>query len=160
VQCPYCHPAPAETSVTETRVTADGMRRRRMCSTCKRRFTTYERVGSPGIKVHKRDGRVVAFERDKIVRALARVTARRGVDETVLERIATDLEAALVDDAQKTVTWAELARLVHARLANVDAIAAQRFAADYTDDAGELRFGDVAAPAPSPQLGLPLPEPE
>jgi transcriptional repressor NrdR len=127
VQCPYCR---NETSVTETRVTSDGMRRRRVCTACKRRFTTYERVGSPGIKVHKRDGRVEPFDRDKLVTALRRVTAHRNIDDLALERIATDLEAQLLDDAQKAVSWSTLAELVHGRLAGLDAVAARRFAAD------------------------------
>jgi transcriptional repressor NrdR len=157
VQCPYCE---SETSVTETRSTSDGMRRRRVCGTCKRRFTTYERVGAPGIKVHKRDGRIESFDRDKLVAALHRVTAHRAVADVALGRIATDLEAQLLDDAQKTVSWSELAQLVHARLANVDAVAARHFAANYTDDSGALRFGDVAPVEPTQQLGLPLQEPE
>jgi transcriptional repressor NrdR len=157
VQCPYCD---SETGVTETRSTADGMRRRRVCGTCKRRFTTYERAGAPGIKVHKRDGRIEPFDRDKLVAALRRVTAHRGVADTALGRISTDLEAALLDDAQKTVSWNDLARLVHARLANLDSVAARHFAANYTDDSGALRFGDVARVEPSSQLGLPLPEAE
>jgi transcriptional repressor NrdR len=157
VQCPYCE---SETSVTETRVTSDGMRRRRVCTTCKRRFTTYERVGAPGIKVHKRDGRVEPFDRDKLVVALRRVTAHRGVADAALDRVATDLEASLLDDAQKSVRWSDLAELVHRRLANLDAVAARHFAANYTDDSGALRFGEAAVVEPSPQLGLPLPEPE
>jgi transcriptional repressor NrdR len=157
VQCPYCK---SESSVTETRVTADGMRRRRVCGTCKRRFTTYEKVGAPGIKVHKRDGSIEAFERDKLLAALRRVTAHRGVAEPDLERIATELEATLLDGAQKSVTWSELAQLVHARLANVDAVSARHFAANYTDDSGALRFDGKSEPAgPSAQLGLPLDEP-
>jgi transcriptional repressor NrdR len=157
VQCPYCR---NETSVTETRVTSDGMRRRRVCNTCKRRFTTYERVGAPGIKVHKRDGSVEPFDRDKLVVALRRVCAHRNVADVALERIATDLEAQLLDDAQKTVSWAELAELVHGRLASADPVAARRFAANYADDSGEVHFADVAPPSASPQLGLPLPEPD
>jgi transcriptional repressor NrdR len=157
VQCPYCD---SETSVTETRVTSDGMRRRRVCATCKRRFTTYERVGPAGIKVQKRGGGVEPFDRDKLIAALRRVTAHRGIAEAALARIATDLEAQLLDDAQKSVTWSDLAELVHGRLANLDAVSARHFAANYTDDSGALRFAGEAAIEPSPQLGLPLTEPE
>jgi transcriptional repressor NrdR len=154
VQCPYCG---GESSVTETRVTADGMRRRRVCSACKRRFTTYEKLGAPGIKVHKRDGSVEPFERDKLLTALRRVAAHTGVADADLQRIARDLEATLMDGARKFVAWSDLASLVLDRLANVDPIAARRFAANYTDDTGVVRLEDDT-PKPSPQLGLPLPE--
>ena len=50
--------------MTETRVTADGMRRRRVCTVCKRRFTTYEKVGAPALKVQKRDGSLEPFDGD------------------------------------------------------------------------------------------------
>jgi len=76
VQCPYCS---GDSSVTETRVTADGMRRRRVCNACKRRFTTYEKVGAPGLKVTKRDGAIEAFDSDKLFGALRRVAAHRNV---------------------------------------------------------------------------------
>lgn len=143
--------------MTETRVTADGLRRRRACQVCKRRFTTYEKLGAPGFKVHKRDGSVETFERDKLLGALRRVAAHRAIDDADLQRIATDLEAALLDAARKSVTWSELAQLVLDRLAPLDSVTARRFAANYVDDVGTLRFDDHGADAgPSPQLGLPL----
>lgn len=154
MQCPYCA---HESSVTETRVTADGMRRRRVCTSCKRRFTTYERLGAPGIRVAKRDGTHEPFDRDKLHRALSRICAHRpDLDPDVLHRIASDLEATLVDSSRKTVTWTELVRLVLDRLTNLDPISAHRLAANYTDEAGVLRLGDDPAGAPSSQLGLPL----
>ena len=104
MQCPYCS---GDSSVTETRVTADGMRRRRVCTVCKRRFTTYEKLGAPGLKVGKRDGTVEPFDGDKLFRALQRV-------------------------------------------------AAHRFAANYTDETGVLRFEGESSAADPRQLGLPL----
>ena len=154
MQCPYCG---GDSSVTETRVTADGLRRRRVCAACKRRFTTYERVGAPTLKVQKRDGRLEPFESDKLVRALERVCAHRGgVSSEDLRRIARDIEATLVDGGRKSIPWSDLVPLVLDRLRNVDAVAASRFAANYTDETGALRFDQAATTAESPQLGLPL----
>ena len=144
--------------MTETRVTADGLRRRRACTVCKRRFTTYEKLGAPGLKVQKRDGCVEPFDADKLHHALARVAAHRtGISDDDLRRIARDIEATLVDSGRKSIAWSDIVPLVLDRLANVDAVAARRFAANYTDDAGILRFDQGAASGePSPQLGLPL----
>jgi transcriptional repressor NrdR len=154
VQCPYCN---GDSSVTETRVTADGLRRRRACTVCKRRFTTYEKLGAPGVKVHKRDGHVEPFDTDKLVRALERVAAHRsGVRADDLRRIARDIEATLVDGGRKSVPWSDLVPLVLDRLHNVDAIAAARFAANYADETGALRFDQATSASDSPQLGLPL----
>src|SRR5215470_5693742 len=157
MQCPYCG---GDSSVTETRVTADGLRRRRLCTVCKRRFTTYEKVGAPGLKVHKRDGSVEPFDGDKLLRALSRVCAHRpGLRDDDLRRIARDIEATLLDGGRKSVAWSDIIGLALDRLENVDPVAAQRLRANYTDESGAVRF-DAAAPARSPQLGLPLADDE
>ena len=156
MQCPYCS---GDSSVTETRVTADGMRRRRVCNACKRRFTTYEKVGAPGLKVGKRDGTLEAFDGDKLFRALRRVAAHRNaVSDEDLRRIARDIEATLVDSGRKSIAWNDIVMLALTRLENVDPVAAHRLAANYTDETGAVRFDRSAPEQPSPQLGLPLGE--
>ena len=153
MQCPYCS---GDSSVTETRVTADGMRRRRVCNVCKRRFTTYEKVGAPALKVQKRDGAVEPFDGDKLFLALQRVAAHRGVPAEDLRRVARDIEATLVDSGRKSVAWNDIVTHVLDRLRNIDPISAQRFAANYTDETGVLRFDNKTAADDSKQLGLPL----
>jgi transcriptional repressor NrdR len=147
--------------VTETRVTADGMRRRRVCNACKRRFTTYEKLGAPGLKVTKRDGGVEAFDGDKLFSALRRVAAHRNtVSDDDLRRIARDIEATLVDSGRKSIAWSDIVTLALSRLENVDSVSAARLAANYTDETGAVRFDRTAPEQPSPQLGLPLTDPE
>lgn len=153
MQCPYCS---GDSSVTETRVTADGLRRRRVCTVCKRRFTTYEKLGAPGLKVGKRDGTVEPFDSAKLFHALQRVSAHRTVRDEDLRRIARDIEATLVDGGRKSIAWSDIIALALDRLANVDPVAARRLAANYTDDDGAVRFDDATPEADSPQLGLPL----
>ena len=133
------------------------MRRRRVCTVCKRRFTTYEKVGAPALKVQKRDGTLEPFEGDKLFLALQRVAAHRGVRDEDLRRIARDIEATLVDSSRKSVAWNDIVSLVLDRLKNIDAVTAQRFAANYTDETGVLRFDEQLPDQTDPrQLGLPL----
>ncbi len=153
MQCPYCS---GDSSVTETRVTADGLRRRRICTACKRRFTTYEKLGAPGLKVQKRDESVEPFDSDKLFRALQRVAAHRSVGDEALRRIARDIEATLVDSGRKSVAWSDIVELALDRLQNVDPIAAQRLRANYEDESGAVRFHHTAPASESKQLGLPL----
>lgn len=154
MQCPYCS---GDSSVTETRVTADGMRRRRVCTVCKRRFTTYERLGAPSLKVAKRDGTTEPFDGDKLFRALRRVAAHRNtVTDDDLRRVARDIEATLIDNNRKSIAWDEIVTEALARLQNIDPVLARRLAANYTDETGAVRFGHSAPEQPSPQLGLPL----
>lgn len=157
MQCPYCA---RDSSVTETRVTADGLRRRRVCTACKRRFTTYEKLGAPGLKVQKRDGTVEPFDGDKLFLAFQRVAAHRGIGDEDLRRVSRDIEATLLDSGRKSVAWTDIVTLVLERLRNIDSITAHRFAANYTDETGVLRF-DASLPAGDPrQLGLPLTDEE
>jgi len=154
MQCPYCG---GDSGVTETRVTADGLRRRRVCAVCKRRFTTYERLGAPALKLTKRDGTVEAFDGDKLLRALERVCAHRSaVRAEDLRRIARDIEATLIDSGRKSVGWSDVVTHVLDRLRNVDPVSANRFAANYADESGAIRLGGEPAPSQPSQLGLPL----
>jgi transcriptional repressor NrdR len=147
--------------VTETRVTADGMRRRRVCTVCKRRFTTYEKLGAPGLKVTKRDGSVEAFDGQKLFAALRRVAAHRNlVADDDLRRIARDIEATLVDSGRKSIAWSDIVTLALTRLENIDPVSAHRLAANYTDETGAVRFDASAPEQPSPQLPLPLVDPD
>ncbi len=153
MQCPFCG---HDSSVTETRVAPDGVRRRRVCGSCKRRFTTYERVGSPGLRVEKRDGDVEPFDSDKLTRALERITRHRpALRPDDLRRVARDVEAALIDTGQRTTSWARIARLVLDRLTPIDRVAAARLRVNYLDDDGRLRLEDAEPPGQEPpQLGL------
>ncbi len=156
MQCPYCS---GDSSVTETRVTADGLRRRRACTVCKRRFTTYETLGAPGLKVGKRDGSVEPFDGDKLFTALQRIAAHRdNITDEDLRRLARDIEANLLDGGHKSVKWSEIVAQALARLENIDPVSAQRLAANYTDESGAVKLDNDAPTRPRQQLGLPLDE--
>lgn len=157
MQCPYCS---GDSSVTETRVTADGMRRRRVCTVCKRRFTTYEKLGAPGLKVQKRDETIEPFDTEKLFRALQRVAAHRTIGDDDLRRIARDIEATLLDSGRKSVAWNDIVELALSRLQNIDPIIAERLAANYRDESGAVRFSHAAPATDTKQLGLPLTDDE
>jgi transcriptional repressor NrdR len=147
--------------VTETRISPDGVRRRRMCTSCRRRFTTYEKVGSPGLRVEKRGERAAElFDSDKLQRALRRVTRHRAnVKDDDLRRVARDIEATLVDAGQRTVRWSEIVTQALRRLEAIDRRSAERLRENYLDDAGDLRLDYAPTAAPSlldlPGVALP-----
>ena len=134
----------------------DGVRRRRVCTQCKRRFTTYEKLGSPGLKVEKRDGRVELFDGDKLLAALRRICGHRpAIKDEHLRRIARDLEANLIDGGTKTVRWSDIVTLTLRRLEGVDVVVARRLAANYLDETGQLRLETPPKSPVPPQLDLP-----
>ena len=154
MQCPFC--GSAESSVTETRDSPDGLRRRRTCAECKRRFTTYERAQEPGLRVEKRDGSTEHFDGHKLHAALVRVCAHRPVSEQQLQEIVRTVSAKLVDSGRKTVRWSEIVDETLRVLTSVDLVSARRLGADYLDESGALRFADseTSSDTVAPQLGL------
>jgi transcriptional repressor NrdR len=154
VQCPYCE---SDSRVVDSRAATDGVRRRRVCNVCRRRFTTYERVGSPAIRVLKRGGKSQPFDPSKLRRVLLRVTRHRpSVTERDVDRVVRDLEGRLDDSGERSVRSGRLAELVLARLAELDRLAYDRFAANYLDETGQLRtdFPRPMTDEEAQQLGL------
>ena len=150
MKCPYCN---GESAVIDSRASADGVRRRRECPDCKRRFTTYERVGDLNVKVLKRSGKSEPFSTDKLVAALTRICRDRPtIDDADIRRLARSIEAQLADERLKTVESGRLAELVLERLIGLDKPAYDRLAINYIED-GVLRTSGRIGPS-SDQLGL------
>ena len=90
VNCPRCQ---ASTRTLETRRVPDGaVRRRRECSSCGHRFTTYERAVPETLEVIKRDGKRQAFDRAKLLSALIGASHKRDIDPRRLEAIVDGIE--------------------------------------------------------------------
>lgn len=153
MQCPYCG---GDSRVLDSRQSPDGIRRRRLCNDCKRRFTTYERAGSIDLKVIKRDERTEPFEPGKLVRSLERVTRNRpNVTAEDISRIARAIEAQLLDAGARSVRSGQIVDLALARLRDLDLLAYNRLAANYLDETGHLRTEHrPMTEAEAAQLGL------
>jgi transcriptional repressor NrdR len=138
MKCPFCD---GSTRVTDSRPISDGIRRRRECNLCRRRFTTHERMVPPDVRVVKADDRQSeAFAPEKIVRVLRRVCKGCAVPREEIERIALVIETTLLDGGRKAVHSAEIARMVLDELEKVNRMAHHRFAADYLDVEGKVRL--------------------
>src|ERR1700674_1354147 len=97
MRCPFCRHR--GNRVVDSRLSGDGatIRRRRMCSSCKRRFTTYERIEESTPMVVKKDGRREPFDRMKIIGGLKRACEKRPVSMETIEKIAGDIESAVAE---------------------------------------------------------------
>lgn len=141
MQCPYCKQV--ESRVTDSRVASAGAAiwRRRECESCKRRFTTYERVEYVLPAVLKRNGQRVNFDREKVIHGLRIACIKRPVSEEQLRALADSLEQELAAGGAKEVTTQHLGQLLMDRLRELDEVAYVRFASVYKSfrDADEFR---------------------
>jgi transcriptional repressor NrdR len=128
VRCPYC--SSESTQVTDTRPADDAVRRRRECASCGQRFTTYERAEEPRVTVIKRDGSRERFDRQKLLRGLARAAGGRPVSQEQLESVAAWI-AAEVRRGGGEARAERIGDLAERGLARVDPVSAIQFASVY-----------------------------
>lgn len=138
MNCPYCE---GPSKVVDSRPIPEGIRRRRECEACGRRFTTHERLAPVEIRVLKQPGRPPElFAAEKLARAISRVVRDGRLSEEQVHGVARRIEAELVDAREAKVRSSEIARRVVEILNGLDRVAATRFAADYTDAEGRVTF--------------------
>lgn len=125
--------------VIDSRASSDGsaIRRRRECSACNRRYTTYERPEDTTIKVIKRDGSRAPFDRDKLMRGLERACVKRPVPTRRIEAAVDAIENDVYSGFDGEIESVELGRLVLQHLKDLDEVAFVRFASVYR------QFNDV-----------------
>ena len=119
--------------VIDSRLSKDGdlIRRRRECSHCQRRFTTYERVEETLPLVIKKDGRRELFDRGKILTGLQKACEKRPISVTVLEKLIERIEQRLQESGEREVLSREIGEQIMLELQNLDEIAYVRFASVY-----------------------------
>jgi transcriptional repressor NrdR len=141
MRCPQCDST--ENRVVDTRTSRGGraVRRRRECTDCSSRFTTYEYVEERPIQVLKRTGAAEDFDRAKLVRAISLACAKRPVSQTEVERIADEIEDELSRQAGVEVSSQVIGEGVMERLKPLDRVAYVRFASVYRNfqDADEFQ---------------------
>lgn len=144
MNCPYC--GYIDTSVIESRLTASGksgIRRRRMCLKCQKRFTTYEYVGNIDLKVIKRNGFKENFDRDKLKKGIMKACFKRGIEEGEVDEMVSQIEMKLLNRKSVTVTSKTIGRMVLTRLKKLDGVAYLRFASVYMEFAELADFEKV-----------------
>lgn len=131
VRCPAC--GNLDDRVVDSRQAEDGesIRRRRQCTACGRRFTTFERAEILSLVVIKRSGRTEPFDATKIVDGVRSAIKGRPVGEREIENLALTVEEEMRLDGDSEVTSERVGRAVLERLYNLDAVAAVRFASVY-----------------------------
>ena len=140
MRCPFC--SAVEDRVVDTRPSDNDqvIRRRRECTGCGRRFTTYERVDEVLPLVIKKDGRREPFDRAKILAGLKKACSKRPVPIEDLEKAADRIERQLEESGEKEIPSTRIGDAGMAALRDIDDVAYVRFASVYRSfrDVNEL----------------------
>ena len=141
MRCPFCKTD--DDKVIDSRASNDGfaIRRRRECTACERRFTTYERIEESPLRVVKKDQHREPFDRRKILFGLIKACEKRPIPIPVLEDITTRIENRVLEEYENEVPSTYLGELVMEELRKVDQVAYVRFASVYRDFREAADFG-------------------
>lgn len=134
MMCPFCRHD--ETKVIDSRQSQQFViRRRREClgTDCGRRFTTYEKIEESPLKVIKKDGTRIPFDREKIRAGLEKACYKRPVSESQIEQVICDVEAYVYENFDREVPSRDIGEKVFNALRGVDQVAFVRFASVYRE---------------------------
>ena len=137
MRCPFCNFE--DTKVIDSRPSEGKKRRRRECTNCGKRFTTYEVVEKPLLMVYKKDGSFEPFDKAKLFKGLQSAIKKRPVSVEQVNALVEDIENTYANAMQTETTTSEIGDKVLAGLKKLDHVAYVRFASVYKE------FDDVDA---------------
>lgn len=131
MRCPYC--GSDDTQVKDSRPSGDNtsIRRRRVCTVCGGRFTTFERIQLRELTVIKKSGRRVPFDRDKLMRSVQVALRKRQVEPDRVERMINGVVRQLESNGDGEIPADQIGLLVMEGLKRLDDVAYVRFASVY-----------------------------
>lgn len=133
MKCQYC--GEMVSKVIDSRLAEEGnsIRRRRECESCKKRFTTYERIERINIMVIKKDKTREYFDREKILRGILRSCEKREITLSQMENVVDLVEKDILNSMKREISSFEIGELVMKYLKNLDEVSYVRFASVYRE---------------------------
>jgi len=133
MKCPFCDNE--DTQVKDSRPSEENsaIRRRRECTKCDARFTTFERVQLRELNITKNDGTKELFKRDKLLRSMKISLQKRLVTEEIIERRASEIIRHLETSGESDIPSTKIGEFVMEVLAELDPVAYIRYASVYKD---------------------------
>ena len=131
MRCPFC--GEEDTQVKDSRASEDGatIRRRRLCTSCGSRFTTFERIQLRDLVVIKRNGKKTPFDRDKLSKSMLMALRKRQIDDDAIERALNGIVRQLESNGDNDINSKLIGELVMNALAQIDNVAYIRYASVY-----------------------------
>lgn len=133
MKCPFCDDL--EDKVVDSRMAKEGelIRRRRECLSCKRRYTTYERIEESLPMVVKKDGRREPFDRTKILSGLKKACEKRPISVATIEAVTDRIEKRIQEMGETEIPSRAVGEEIMKELHNLDQVAYVRFASVYRE---------------------------
>ncbi len=131
MRCPFC--GFEDTKVIDSRSIDLKKRRRRECTNCSKRFTTYETIDKPLLMVEKKDGSFEPFNRNKLITGIYSAIKKRPVSVDDVSKIADEIENTFANEFTNQISTAKVGDIVLEKLKTLDPIAYIRFASVYKD---------------------------
>lgn len=148
--CPFCKSQ--DTKVVDKRDNCDTntTRRRRECNSCKKRFTTYERMETIALNVIKRSGKIEEFDREKLKHGIMKAIKKRPVLEKAIDEMIDDIELKLLNRKTNEIKSTEIGKMVLNRLKKIDTVGFILYASVYRDFNSVKDFEDAIKELKSP----------
>ncbi len=145
MRCPFC--GKEDTQVKDSRASEDGasIRRRRLCTSCGSRFTTFERIQLRDLIVIKRNGKKISFDRDKLLKSMMMALRKRQTNEDAIERAVNGIVRQLEANGDNEIQSKFIGELVMNALAEIDNVAYIRYASVYRNFREASDFGKFVA---------------
>ena len=141
MRCPFC--GKEDTQVKDSRASEDGatIRRRRSCTSCGSRFTTFERIQLRDLIVVKRNGKKIPFDRDKLLKSMLMALRKRQTNDDAIERAVNGIVRQLESSGDNEIQSKFIGELVMNALAEIDNVAYIRYASVYRNLREASDFG-------------------
>ena len=131
MDCPYC--LHTHSKVTDGRKSPQGIRRRRECLKCKKRYTTYEKIAKGDIFIIKKDGKREIFDQKKLEKGVDRAFEKRPIQQEKIDKMINEIEEQLRKTGKREIKSNILGELVMKKIKKLDNVAYIRFASVYRD---------------------------
>jgi len=131
MKCPYC--TDKTSKVTDKRESPEGIRRRRECLKCKKRYTTYEKLADNNLYIIKKDKRREKFNPDKLRTGIEKACEKRPISKEKIDKMMKEIEKQVRKKGKKEVKSSVIGELVMKKLKKLDDVAYIRFASVYRD---------------------------
>jgi len=131
MNCPYC--SHESSKVTDKRSSPQGVRRRRECLKCKKRFTTYEKTERGDLYIIKKDGQREKFDREKLESGVEKAFEKRPVSRDKIKQMINEIEEQIRKRGKKEIKSSIIGDLVSKKIKRLDKVAYIRFASVYRD---------------------------